>query len=80
MMERSEDKLRLIANRWKMKAKDAIERAKMYRVRLYQMESNYNELKELSKDWSEAYNGILAIMERFNKLPWYKKMFYKFNV
>lgn len=73
MMERNENKFRKIAYKWRAEAK-------AYKERLEQMEANFNEMKQLTEDWSKAYDDILAVLIRFNKLPWYKKMFYKFNV
>lgn len=80
MMERSEAKLRTSVAKWRAKAFEERENAKEYRKRLQEMEENYNEMKECSEGWSEAYNDVFAILRRFNEMPWYKKMFYRFNV
>lgn len=55
-------------------------KANEYKTCIEQMNENYNSMKEMSDGWRKAYNDVLNVLVRFNKLPWYKKMFYKFNV
>lgn len=40
----------------------------------------YNKLAEDSNQDVRDYNELVDKIESFNSLPWYKKMFYKFDI
>ena len=51
---------------WKSMVKEAID--------------NASEANELSNKLNDTVDGYRMLIKEFNSLPWYRKIFYKFNV
>ena len=44
------------------------------------LQERHKELVGLNKNLIPMFQNLIDKIEKFNSLPWYKKMFYRFNL
>lgn len=56
----------------------------LWREKAFKIKSLFDEYREVAENYNrkivDSWNDITDEARQFNSLPWYKKMFYKFEI